>query len=269
MARKDGRRPRRESEERTGIAPAYEGPEALTALLARAGSPHDAGEVEARFADAQARGLERALAIPALFPSEPRFGSPDEARRLYQNLFGLWERVAAGSSAAGAPLVPAPRRQARPLPPRGSLPGDRLPGELVEAVWQELDGLAPAELRRIRARFESTQPDLSAWLAAVELPEVGGAAALGLCFEAWAMLDRAFGDRLGTAGWRDLAELAEEPTALEAAQPALAAYVAEQLENLADEEPALGPGERAQVERVVAAAVAALMRTVEPVPPRG
>jgi len=267
VARNDGKRARRGGEEGAAIPAAFEGPETLTALLARAGSPFDAGEVQARFADAQARGLDRAAVIPALFPAEPRFASPDEARRLYQNLFGLWERLAAGPGALAAEEAPPALRRAAPvLPPRGSVPGDRLPAGLVEAVWQELDGLTPAERRRVQARFESSQPDLGAWLAAVELPEAGGGAALGLCFEAWAMMDRAFGDRLGTAGWRDLKELAEEPPALEQAQPALLAYVAEQLENLADEEPSLGPGERAQVERVVAAAVAALGRTLEPEP---
>ncbi len=260
MATRDGRRPRRAAEERAGIAPAYEGPEALSALLARAGSPFDTGEVQVRFAEALARGLDRSVVIPGLFPSEPRFASPDEARRLYQNLFGLWERVASGLPGEEAP--PPPPRERPPLAPRGSLRGEVLPPELVEAVWQELDALGPAERRRADARFEAAQPDLSAWLAAVELPEAGGGAALGLTLEAWAMLDWAFGDRLGPAAWRDLKDLAAEPPALERAQPALAAYVAEQLENLADEEPALGAGERAQVERVVATAVAALMRTL-------
>ena len=267
MASKNGRRaPRgaaRGEGPRAGVAPIYEGPEVLTALLARAGSPHSAEEAEARFAAAQERSVAREVAIPALFPSEPRFGSPDEARRLYQNLFGLWERATSGrKDPAVKPAAPAPR-EARPLPPRGSVAGDRLTPELVEAAWQVLDALTPADLRRLQARFESSQPDLTAWLASVELPEAGGAAALGLCFEAWAMFDQAFGDRLGTAGWRDLAELTDEPPALEAAQPALAAYVAEQLENLADEDPAMGQGERAQVERVVAAAAAALGRTLD------
>ncbi|MEY2667931.1 MAG: hypothetical protein RJA59_569, partial [Pseudomonadota bacterium] len=57
-------------------------------------------------------------------------------------------------------------------------------------------------------------------------------------------------------------DLEAEPPALESVQPALAAYVAEQLDNLEDEEPAFGATERAQVERVVAAVGAALTRVV-------
>jgi hypothetical protein len=245
------------------VKPAYEGPEALSALLARAGSPHSAEEVADRFALAQAAGQERAGAIPTLFPAEPRFGSPDEARRLYQNLFGLWDRVAAGAGAGGEePIAPEPL-VAPPLPERGAVSGDRLPQDLVEAAWRHLAELAPAQGRRVRDRFESSQPDLAAWLAAVDLPESGAGAALDLCLEAWFMLDWAFGDRLDAAAWRTLEELASEPPPLEADQPALAAYVAEQLDNLCDEDPAFGPPERAQVERVVAAAAAALVRTLD------
>jgi hypothetical protein len=235
----------------------------LSALLARAGSPHSAEEVADRFAQALAAGEERAEAIPALFPREPRFASPEEARRLYQNLFGLWGRVAAGRGAeAGEPEAEEPAPPP-PLPERGAVPGDRLPADLVEATWRHLAGLPRAEARRSRHRFESAQADLVAWLAATELPESGGAAAVDLCFEAWAMLDQAFGDRLGTAPWRALEELASEPPPLESEQPALAAYAAEQLDNLADDDPAFGPAERAQVERVLAAAVTAMVRTME------
>jgi len=255
------------------IAPGYEGPEVLSALLSRAGCPLSAGEVADRFASAQAEGLERAQAIPPLFPREPHFASTDDARRLYQNLFGLWARVEAGQGAGdggaagtgGAPAraaEPAPA-EPPPLPPRGSTSGDRLPPVVVEAVWQHLAALPPHEARRLRHRFESSQPDLGAWLAAVELPESGAAAAMDLVLEAWAMLDQAFGDRLGCASWKELAALAQEPPPLEADQPALAAYAAEQLDNLADEDAAFGPEERAQVERVLAAAVAALVRSLE------
>jgi hypothetical protein len=219
--------------------------------------------VARQFAAAQAAGEDRAAAIPPLFPAEPRFASPEEARRLYANLFGLWARVAQGRGAAGDAPEVEPLPEPPPLPERGSVPGDRLPPTLVEATWRYLAAIPPREQRRLRDRFESSQPDLTAWLAQVELPESGAAAGMDLAFEAWAMLDQAFGDRLGAASWRELEALEQEPPPLEAEEPALAAYAAEQLENLADEDPDFGPESRAQVERVLAAAAAALRRTLE------
>ena len=85
---------------------------------------------------------------------------------------------------------------------------------------------------------------------------------MDLAFERWAMLDQAFGERLGTVEFRELRELEQEPPPIEESQPALAAYVAEQLDILADEDPAFGPEERAQVEKALAAAAAALTRAV-------
>jgi hypothetical protein len=249
-----------------GLAPAFEGPEALTELLARAGSPHDAAEAARRFAEAQAAGEARSAAIPALFPSEPRFASPEEARRLYANLFGLWERVAAGAEPARLPVAARAREEGPPLPERGAEPEGPVSRELVEAAWRHLDALPPREARGLRARFEAEQPDLVAWLAAVDLPVAGDAAALDLVHEAWAVLDRARGDRLGTARWQDLAAMAKEPPPLETGQPALAAYAAEQLDLLADEDAAFGPEERAQVERLLATAVGALERASAPPP---
>ncbi len=76
------------------------------------------------------------------------------------------------------------------------------------------------------------------------------------------MFDQAFGDRLGAVEFRSLRALQDEPPPPEDAQPAVAAYVAEQLDHLADEEPGFGPAERAQVERAIAAVVAALGRAV-------
>src|SRR5919204_5087327 len=94
------RRPKRgESREPLSIPHVYEGPEVVSALLARAGSPLGATEVAERFRAAHAAGADRSDAIPALFDAEPRFSSPDEARRLYGNLFALWDRIAAGRSA--------------------------------------------------------------------------------------------------------------------------------------------------------------------------
>jgi hypothetical protein len=251
-----------------GIPAEYEGPQVLDGLLARAGCPLASAEVEERFREAIAGGLERSDAVPALFEKEPRFDSPDEARRLYANLFGLWSRVRAGRGAAAEALtpVPAPPAPEEPSPPavpeRGSATGDEVPHDVVESVWRHLDALAERDRRRARHRFEGAQPDLAAWVDALPLPDVGAVAASDLVFECWAMLDTAFGDRLGAASWSDISALAAEPPPLEHEQPALGMYVAEVLDMVAAEEPGFGPAERAQVERAMATAVAAMGRAL-------
>ncbi len=257
MAR--GRRRRDESPD-AGVAAIYEGPEVLSALLARAGSPLEAEEVAERFATALAAGESRSEAIPGLFPEEPRFASPDDARRLYGNLFGLWNRVEAGLG----PTDDAPELALPPVeaPERGLQAPGPLSADFVEQMWRYLAAAPEREGRRLRDRFQNVQPDLSAWLDDVALPETGGLAAADLVFETWAMFDHGLDDRLGKVAWKEVHALEAEPPPLESEQPALAAYVAEQLDNLADEEPAFGAAERAQVERVVAAAAAALGRAV-------
>jgi hypothetical protein len=255
------RRTKKGGQAAQGVNPLYEGPEVLTALLHRAGSPHGVDEVAAAFRRAQQAGEPRAEVIPGLFPDEPRFGSPDEARRLYANLFGLWVRLEAGlgtedddaPAAAPAELPPPP-----PLPGRGTAIGRQLTPDLVDAVWRHLAALPERELGRRRDRFMSVQSDLSAWLDAVPLPAAGGLAAADLVFEAWAMFDQGFGDRLGAVAFHDLKALEREPPPLEASQPAFALYADEQLDVVQDEDPDFGDPERAQVERAVAAAVAAL-----------
>ena len=254
------KRAREAKEPAEALGPGYEGPEVLTALLARAGSPHTADEVAKHFRAAIAAGEPRSDVIPSLFPEEPRFDAPDGARRLYGNLFGLWERVRAGLGIdADEPAVAEPPA---PAPERGTVDGRVLPPAFVESAWRWLAGMPPRELSRLRDRFQNVQPDLDAWLSEVDVPEAGGIAAHDLVFESWAMMDQAFDDRLGDVDWKDLRELEGEPPALESMQPSLAAYVAEQLDNLEDEAPGFGAAERAQVERVVAAAGAALTRVV-------
>ncbi len=249
---------KRDRERREGPS-GYEGPDVLTELLARAGSPHSADEVAEHFRGACAAGEPRSDVIPSLFPEEPRFDSPDDARRLYANLFGLWDRVAAGLGAdVGGPVAP-PRPAA---PDRGSVDGRELPPAFVEQSWRWLASLSEREAVRLRDRFQNLQPDLDAWLSEVELPEAGGVAAHEVAFEMWAMFDLAFDERVGDLDWKELRDLEAEPPPLESVQPALAAYVSEQLDNLEDEEPGFGATERAQVERVVATVGAALTRAV-------
>jgi len=247
----------------TGIAPVYEGPEVLSKLLERAGSPHDAEEVAAAFARAHKSGEPRSAVIPGLFPDEPHFDSPDAARRLYSNLFGLWARIAAGFGPHDdAPEVVPEPPPPPPLPERGSVSGDTVPTEIVDAAWRHLAAAAPREVQRRRDRFQNVQPDLVAWLEATPLPEAGALAAMDLAFETWAMFDQAFGDKLAAVEFKDLRELGKEPPPIEETQPAIALYAEEQLDILADEDPAFGAEERAQVERVLATLGAALTDAV-------
>jgi len=258
---------RRRGPSRTGAAEGlptvYEGPEALDALLLRAGSPHGASEVAAIFGRAIEAGEPRGAIIPTLFPDEPRFASPEEARRLYGNLFGLWARLQAGLGPHDdAPdVVPEPPPPP-PLPERGVASGTQLPSDLVESVWKYLAAMPPREVARRRDRYMNVQPDLSAWLDDVPLPESGALAATDLCFEAWAMFDQAFGERLGVVEWKALRARFKEPPPPETTQPSLAAYATEALDTLEDEDDAFDAAARAQVERVVATAVAALTAAV-------
>ena len=272
------RRPGKGRETPPAIAHVYEGPEVLSSLLARAGSRQAADGVAETFRRAQARGEARSSVIPRLFDEEPRFESPEEARRLYGNLFGLWDRLASGGSAdddAPSPAsAPAPARTAPgaqpevaitevvPLPERGSQAGEVLESELVEAVWRHLDAAPPREVQRRRDRYANVQPDLYGWVDSVELPDGATFAVHDLVFEAWAMFDQAFGDRLEAVSFRELRALEEEPPELESEQPALAAYISEQLDLLGDEEPSFKPEERAEVERVLAIAGVALSHSV-------
>jgi len=254
---------RRRGSEGPGVSSIYEGPEVLTSLLRKAGSPHAADEVAERFRQAQAAGAARSSVIPALFPEEPRFDTPEDARRLYGNLFGLWARLAAGlGSHDDTPEVVPEPEELEPLPERGSQGGDVLSPELVEGIWTMLADAAPRDVQRRRDRFTNVQPDLVAWLESIPVSEAGSLTLQDLAFETWAMFDHAFGERLGTVEFRDLRDLESEPPPLHDVQPALADYLAEQLELSAEEDPAFDSATRAQVERALAAVAAALTAAV-------
>lgn len=247
-----------------GVPAVYEGPEVLTALLHKAGAPHDAEEVAERFQKAQEAGEPRSAVIPALFQDEPRFGSPDEARRLYGNLFGLWTRLLAGLGPHDdAPaVVPEPEAEGEPLPERGAQQGDVLGPEIVEGMWRLLADGSPRELQRRRDRFMNVQPDLAAWLESLPLPDAGILTLQDLAFETWAMFDHAYGERLAMIDFRDLRDLEKEPPPLAEVQPALATYLVEQLDLSAEEDPGFDDASRAQVERALAAVAAALTAAV-------
>jgi hypothetical protein len=234
----------------------FEGQDALSALLIRAGSTHNASTCEALFAEAAKAGQSPAAVFPTLFKAEPRFASPDDARRLYGNLFGLWDLVASGRSMPrSAPPAPEPRPPVeRPAP----MEGDRADARFVEAAWKYLADLPQKEAARLRDRYEETQTHLAEFVREVSPPrEPAADTADAIAFEIWAIHDLAFGPAPRRASQKRLAELHRQPIA--PTQEAIATYAFESLtEAQLDEEQPINEEEKTSIGLIVVTLLAAL-----------
>ncbi len=242
----------------SGLPREYEGEAILALLLEGAGSPLPVDEVKSRIEDAQGRKLPPAAVFPGFFEQEPRFASPDDALRLYSNLFGLWDRIAGGGPVEPVPTQPRkrekPPRAPRPAPP----PEGPLSEEFVDAAWRFLADLEPREHQKLLHRYENTQPELSELVRA----EAAGAistleTADTLSFELWAMFDLARPERKQRPV--SLKELKAALGEAETGEPALEKYIEQALAEAAleDENP-LGPEEARQVRALARAVVRTL-----------
>lgn len=236
----------------------FEGAQTLDGLLELSGSPCDTAEVLVRFQAARAEGDASADVIPTLFEDEPRFASPEVARRLYQNLLGLWDLVEEGKPVRleEAPREPRPKK-VKPLPPVPFAPEEPGP-EFVEAAWRYLEDDEKARTRLHHA-FENKQDGLLGALDGAGLTDEGYAAAHHLLFELYAMLE--LGWPAGVASV-DPAEVEGDSGAVALPVPAaLQAYADEALyEAEQDEEQPLTPEELTRVRPLVQRGLAALWR---------
>lgn len=236
----------------------FEGAQTLDGLLELAGSPCDTAEVLVRFQAAHAEGDASADVIPTLFEEEPRFGSPELARRLYQNLLGLWDLVEEGQPVRleEGPREPRPKK-VKPLPPVHFAPGEPSP-EFVEAAWRYLEDDEKARTRLHHA-FDNKQDGLLGALDGAGLTDEGYAAAHHLLFELYAMLELGW-----PAGVASVAPEEVEGDSGAVASPvpvALQSYADEALfEAEQDEEHPLPPEELARVRPLVQRGLAALWR---------
>jgi hypothetical protein len=167
----------------------FESAEVLGELLGIAGSPLEPEEVLQRFRSGRAGGAEASEVIPTLFPEPPRFPNPDVARRLFQNLLGLWNASArADFRLPGAPRPPPPERVAPPGPPG---PGG-VDGVAVEAMraWLAADRRAR---ERLTDSFENRQDALLGSLDERGLSDEGWGVLRQLAFELHAVLEHADG----------------------------------------------------------------------------
>jgi hypothetical protein len=74
----------------------FEGRQVLDSLLSQCGSLADTEDVYGAFVKAAQSQSGAAVVIDALWEDEPRFSSPEQARRLFSNLLGLFALVESG-----------------------------------------------------------------------------------------------------------------------------------------------------------------------------
>jgi hypothetical protein len=233
----------------------FEGAQTLDGLLDLAGSPMDTAEVLARMQAARADGTRYSDLIPTFFEEEPRFGSPEIARRLYQNLLGLWDLVEEGKSVRledEGPRPPRPKK-VKPTPPVPFHPGEPT-AEFVEAAWRYVEDDEKARTRLTHA-FENRQDAFLGALDAAGLTDEGYGVARHLLFELYAMLELGWPPGLTPVNPAALEADTEAPPV---PQP-LQAYADEALfEAEQDEEQPMAAQELEAVRRLVRRGLAAL-----------
>jgi hypothetical protein len=186
-----GRRERRSRDE-PAFVHRLESPEVLADLLGIAGSSLAPEEVLRRFRTARAEGAEAGEVIPTLFPEPPRFPNPDIARRLFQNLLGLWDAAKSREfrlpSPRDAPRRTRPETVEPPGPPGPSGPD----AAYVQAVraWLGSDRRARD---RLTDSFENRQDALLGSLDERRLSDEGWGVLRQLAFELHAVLEHADG----------------------------------------------------------------------------
>src|SRR5262245_61660028 len=148
--------------DRAPFEPAFEGKEVLDELLEISGARVDTEGVVVRMREALRNGEPREAVVPSLFDGEPRFPDPSLARRLFQNLLGLWDLLQRGQPVpldggpdAGPGGEKRPRVK-RPIPePPPPFAGDEPGDDWVEAAWRYLDEAPERAVTRLEHSFDN------------------------------------------------------------------------------------------------------------------
>lgn len=233
----------------------FEGQEVLQKLLTESGSIVDVEDVAGAFTKAVKDGVPAPVVIQALWEDEPRFTTPDDAARLFGNLLGLYELIAAGGQVDLKSKVAKVKREKaqRPEPFGTAEPDDAF----IEAAWRYFDDF-PKERQRFEHAFENRQDALVSWLDGSGLEDAGFALARHLTGEVFAMLE---------LGGREVKTIHEDvipaKASLEALPKALGEWIEESLfEAGSDEAQPLPEKEVALVRDVVARAAVAMWKSV-------
>lgn len=206
----------------------FEGQAVLQKLLTASGSLADVEDVHAAFQKAVADNVPAPVVIQALWDEEPRFDTPAQAARLFGNLLGLYELVAAGKQVdLGKKVERIKREKAKRPAPFGAGGPDEA---FVEAAWRFFDD-APKERQRLAHAFDNRQDALVSWLDEAGLDDEAFALARHVVSELFAMLELG-GAKVGPVA---VERLPKKPAA-DALPAALAAWVDERVQEALDDE---------------------------------
>lgn len=241
--------------ERADLERSFDGPDILAELLQLSGSPLEVEEVAARMKEAQEAGEPPSAVFPTFFEEEPRFQDPELARKLYGNLFGLWELIESGAPLQpGATFQQGParaRKEKKTPPPAPGKFGPEGPDDAwVETAWRYLEELDERGLSRLEHAFENRQDALLGFLDDERLTDEGYALARQLLFELFSMIELGAPNGVGSAD----PDTAAGP--LHEVPPALREYAEETLLEAEQDEDAnaeQGKRVREKVERGLAA----------------
>ncbi len=166
----------------------FESGDVLDALLPVSGSRLSAADVLKLMRQGLSQHRSASEVIPTLFEGEPRFPDPAIARRLYQNLLGLWDLLESGQFVAlDAPEQVAPPRPKATTP--GPFPPDGPDRQFVENAWRHLEELDKRGRDRLQHSFENRQDSLLVFLEEQGLSDTGFDCARQLVFELFVMIE--------------------------------------------------------------------------------
>lgn len=250
--------------DRAAFEHAFEGKAVLDGLLDLAGARVDTEGAMVRMREALRQREQREAVLPTLFDGEPRFPDPEIARRLFQNLLGLWDLLERGQPIPldHPPELPTRPRSRRPIPERpppfeGEAPDDAW----VEAAWRYLDEAPERELTRLEHSFENRQDALVGLLDERGLPDELFALARQLLFELHAMIELGWPPGIRSVARAELQEAVsgQPPPAAFQDYADEALFEAEQ-----DEEAPLTPADSARVKALVTLGLSALWSARNP-----
>jgi len=249
-------------QDRAAFEHAFEGKEVLDELLEIAGASVDTEGAVVRMREALRNKEPRESVVPTLFNGEPHFPNTDLARRLFQNLLGLWDLLARGQP---VPLDSTPTRARPPKKPIPERPppfeGDEPDEAWVEAAWKYLDEAPEREITRLEHSFENRQDALTGFLDEQGLPDEIFGLARQLLFELHTLIELGW-----PPGVRSLARAElQEAERGQPAPAALQAYADEAVfEAEQDEVAPLTPADSARAKALVTLGLKALWNARRP-----